>query len=1029
MRAPQDLTPRRPRVRIHGRWWIVVAVVAVVLFLVALFVFATLYTDSLWFSSVNLHSVWSTLLTVKIGLFACFAAIFFFLLWVNLVICDRTSTSPSNLEAEDELVRRYQRGIRPYAGRIYAVLAFVLALIAGAGTIGQWQNWILFSNGGSFGVQDPQFHKDVGFFVFKLPFYNFLVSWTLVSLVVVLVVTAVFYYLNGGIRVQRGGQRVMPAVKVHLSILLALIALVKAVGYYLVRFQLDVSTNGYVEGVGYTDAHARLPAYTLLMWVSLAAAAVLIWNIWRQGWQLPVLAVGVWAFVALVIGVIYPALLQALRVGPAQSTLELPYIQRNIAATRAAYGINNVQQVPFTATTTPTPGIATDNAATLNNIRVWDPDPQIALPAFQKLQGLRTYYTFDSTAVDRYAISGNLTPTLIGVRQLNSAGIASQTWVNTHLQYTHGEGTALAEANQTASNGSPLFGIQGVPPTSSTGLPEVTQAGIYFGLNDPGYVVANSKQAEIDYQEPNGANVTSHYSGSGGVRLSSLFTQFMFALRLKDPNLLISNLITGNSRIMFVRDIQSMAQKTAPFLSWDADPYAVIVNGHIDWVLDGYTTTSQYPYSQNASSAQVPPGSGLPASYNYVRNSVKLVIDAYSGSMTFYDMTTKSTSDPVLQAYESAFPGMFVPVAHMSSALRAQLRYPEDIFSVQTAVYGRYHITSPTAFYNAADAWSISPTAGAGPPSQALLVPQTTNAQGQIISGPPQRMAPIYQVLQEPATSGQALTISDAYVPYSSSSTQIQTLSAFMMATSDPNDYGKLKAYVTPSGQSIIGPAQADAQIEQNSSVSSQITLLDQHGSSVLLGNTLMVPLDQSMLYIRPLYVASTDNPVPQLRYVIAVFGPHVVMDTSTGAALSDLFGAQIPGASTGPSNTTPSNPALPSTISSQIQQYLKQASADYTQAQADLKAGNLGAYQQDVDNMNTALNQAQQLLSGAGAATSTGTSTTTAPPSSSSTAPQASAGSTTTTTGAGATSANPSSRATTTTVPANEALAPPSSG
>ncbi len=968
MRTPGDIPASRPaRARHRGRWWLVAALAVLVVVLASLRSLATVYTDSLWFSSVGLHQVFASLLAVKVGLFAFFGALFFAVLWVNLLVCDRLAVATATDEPEDELVRRYQRATRPYAGRLYAGVSFLLALIAASGTIGEWQNWILFRHGGSFGIKDPQFGLDVGFFVFKLPFLSFVVDWTLVSLVVILVVTAVFHYLNGGIRAQRVTPRVRPAVKAHLSVLLALIALAKAAGYVLARYQLDLSTNGYVEGAGYTDVHARLPALSLLFWISLAAAVVLLYNIRRQGWTLPVLAVGVWAFVALVVGVIYPAVLQVLKVNPNQSALERPYIARNISMTRQAYALNGVKVSTFQAGSSITPEAVTANLATLDNIRLWDPDPAIALPTFQKLQNLHGYYTIQSVSVDRYLADGVLTPVLVGVRQINSAGVPSS-WVNTHLQYTHGSGLVLAEANQATQDGNPAFAIQNVPSTSSGGLPTITQPDVYFGLNEPGYVVADTRQPELDYELGNGTNVENHYQGTGGVRLGSFLTKAAFAIRLGDFNLLISNLITPSSRIMFVRDVEQMAQKAAPFLSFDHDPYAAVIDGHIDWILDAYTTTSQFPYSQNADTTEVPPGSSLPASYNYVRNSVKVVIDAYSGKMTFYDMTTPAHRDPILEAYESAFPHMFTPASQMSPALKAHLRYPEDLFSVQAAMFGRYHITRPTDFYSAGttggDAWNLSPTAGVGSPSNALAVTTVTNAQGQVIGTPPERMAPLYQVLQEPGTTGQRLTISDAYVPASGSSLVQNLLSAFIMSdgTGQP---GQLHVYVTPQGKSAVGPALAETRIQQAQAVSKEISFLDQHGSNVVLGNILMIPIGQSMLYVRPMYLESSGNPQPQLQDVIAVFGNNVVMASNLDDALSGVFGGIPVGtpSPTGPAGSSGSTSQLTPAVQAQIAKYLKQASDAYSQALADLKAGDLGQFQSDVNNMQANIKAAQSLL------------------------------------------------------------------
>ncbi len=981
MRVPRDLTAEpSPRRRRRARWWLLGLVVVLIVLLVSLRSLAGIYTDSLWFDSVNYHDVFSTLLLVKLGLFGVFGAIFFAVLWINLVVCDRIAGHDVVLAQDDELVRRYQQFVRPYAGRIYVAIAFVLALIGASGTIGQWNNWILFLHGGNFGVTDPQFHKDIGFYVFKLPFLTFVVDWTLAILIVTLAVVVVFHYLNGGIQPQRGVPRVRPPVKAHVSVLLALIALDKAAGYVLQRWSLVNSQDGYVNGAGYTDVHARLPAETLLIWVSVFAAAILLFNIRRQGWTLPVLAIGIWAFVALVVGIIYPALLQALKVTPAQSSLEAPYIQRNITATRDAYGLNHVTVHSFPANTSISAGQLTAASGTIGNIRQWDPDPSISLQSFQREQAFKSYYTFPSLGVDRYSVNGRLTPVVVGVRDI-SGPLPSTSWVNTHLQYTHGTGAALAESNQTTS-GNPVYGVGQIPPQSSPGLPQIKQPNVYFGQNLTGFVVANTKQLEVDYQKADGNNVESHYHGSGGVQLSSLFKRAAFALRLGDFNLLISSQITDQSRLMFVRDPVAMAQKAAPFITFNQSPYAVITNkGDIDYIVDGYTTTSNYAYSQNADTQQVAVGSNLPASYNYVRNSVKVVIDAYSGKMTFYDADPK---DPILQAYESAFPHMFTPISKMPAELQAHLRYPPDIFSIQSAIYGRYHLKSPGTFYAASSAWQLSPTAGAGPKSQALLAENTYNSQGQLVSTTPARMSPQYQVYALPHTGQQVFTVSDAFVPASQGSltdnNQNFNLTAWMVAQSDPSHYGQLDVYQTPQG--TYGPANADAEISANTTVSSDISLLDQNGSEVLLGETLMVPIGNSMVYLRPMYVSPVTNPQPQLKYVVAVLGKDVKVDTSLDAVLSDLLesgSVQLPptgGAGSNPGSSGSGSGSSGGTVPAQVAADLQQAQTDYQNALAALKAQDLAGYQSAIQAMSQQLTAAQALLpnstSGSGATTTT---------------------------------------------------------
>ncbi len=945
------------------------ALIILIILFASLRTFAVFYTDALWFSSVNLHSVWLKLFEIKAGLMVTFAVIFAVLLLASLIVAERLAPKGPTLDAEDEFVKRYQEVIGPYARWLRAGVVVVLSLIVGSQAIGQWNNWILFRHRTAFDATDPEFHRNVSYFVMTLPFEQFLVHWTLVALFLVLVVTVLSHYLNGGIRMQGSRPRVRPAVKAHISVILGLLALVKAVGYYLARFNLDLSSNGYVQGAGYTDVHARLPALELLILVSLAAAALLIYNIRRQGWALPILGVGLWFLVALTAGTIYPAAVQALKVNPSQNTLERPYIQRNIDATRAAMGINNVQSVAYPAATNLTASELSANGNTLANVRLWDPTQ--TQQTFDKLQDLRTQYQFNTLAVDRYMVNGTETPVVVGVREINPSDLPSSSWVNTTLQYTHGYGMVISPANTATTNGDPVFAVGGVPPVSNSGLPTITQPSVYFGLNNAGYVVANTKQPEMNYQLTNGTNDETHYSGDGGVQLSNFFKQAMFAVRFSDFNLLISNQITSQSRLMFDRGVQARVSKAAPFLSLDSDPYPVLLNGQIYWIQDAYTTTDNYPYAENANTSALPATSGLNENFNYVRNSVKVLINAYTGKMTFYVM---NPHDPIIQTYESAFPGMFTPASEMSSDLKEHLRYPEDIFTVQASMYGKYHITNASSFYSAADAWALSPSPGSGSPSQALQTTLTTNAQGEEVStGQLVRMAPIYQVMKVPGQNEQSFNLLDAFVPISGQS-QIQTLSGFMIAGSDPAHYGQLQMFVTPRNNPVNGPAIVAAKIDATASVSREISLLNQNGSSVLLGNVLMIPVADSLLYIQPLYVESSRNAIPELQQVIAVYGNlNAAIGPTLSSALTQVFAAPV--------STAAGNNNSSTALSPQVRALLVEAQQSWQQSQTDLKAGNLGAYQTDINALESDLQEVQTLTG-----TSPTTSTTTTTPASTTT-------------------------------------------
>jgi hypothetical protein len=655
-------------------------------------------------------------------------------------------------------------------------------------------------------------------------------------------------------------------------------------------------------------------------------------------------------------------------------------------------GITNVHTHSFPADQSLTPSGLVANQATLNDVRLWD--PELTSATYTKLQAIRTYFNFETLAVDRYPVNGVLTPVVAGVRQINTGDLPAQGWVNTHLQYTHGYGMIVSPGNQVTNSGQPSFAIGNVPPQSAPGLPTVGQPSVYYGLNNSGnqapYVIADTRQKEIDYQLQNGTNRETHYASTGGVQLTSFARRLAFAVRFGDLNMLISNLMTRRSRVLFVTDVRTAVQKAAPFLSLDADPYPVLVGNRIDWVLDAYTTTDHFPYAQTADTGALPPGSGLQQSFNYVRNSVKVIVDAYSGEMTFYDMSSiTGHRDPILQAWERAFPGMFTPASKMHPDLRAHLRYPEDLFTVQAGAYGRYHITDPLAFFNAGDAWNISQSPGAGPPQQALQSTFTTNAQGQPVStGQVARMAPLYQVLRLPGQAGPTFNLMDAFVPVSGGD-QIQTLSAFMAASSDGAQYGNLNVYVTPRQTPVDGPALIDARIQSVPEISQDNTLFNTNGSSVILGNVLMVPVNSSMLYFRPYYVQSSRNALPVLKFVIAVYsGPagntQVAIGDTLEHALEKVFQAAVPIG--GPQAPAPTGPSTgPSPLTLQIQSLINQLGSLSQAEQTDLKNGNLGQYQNDVNSINNVIQRLQQLANGSssssgssGSSTSSTTTTTT---------------------------------------------------
>ncbi|MGH2687988.1 MAG: UPF0182 family protein, partial [Actinomycetota bacterium] len=816
---------------------------------------ATVYTDYLWFASLGRDNVWLKLLSVKAGLALAFTSAVFGLVWVNLRISDRLAPAvrapipdQSPLQIIHTLTQR-----RP--GLLRLGVAAVAALALGAGAWTQWNEWLLFRNQVPFGIADPQFGRDVGFYVFRLPFAAFAVEWLFGSLLAVTAIVAFAYYLNGAIRLGLGTRAITAGAMGHLSLLLGLVALARSVGYWLDRFELTLSEQGIVQGAMYTDVSANLPAVNLLAVISVLSAALFFSNIRRRGSALPVIAVALWALVALVVGRGYPAIVQRFVVQPAESAKEAPFIDRNIKATRAAMGLDDVGVRPFAYDEQLSAEALVANAETVRNVRLWD--PQVLRRTYQRLQEVRTFYRFTDVDVDRYVVGDRMTQIVLSARELNSDSLPADTWENRRLAFTHGYGAVLSPANAVTSDGQPDFLVRNIPPQ---GQPEIQQPRLYHGELIAGYAIVNSGRDEIDYLQEDGTAVTNRYDGRGGVRLDSVWRRMAFALRFADVNPVISPFVTPGARILYVRDIRERASAIAPFLHFDTDPYPVVLDGRVVWLMDAYTTTDRYPYAQEASTGRLAEASGLDHEFNYVRNSVKVAVDAYHGDVTFYVV---DPADPILAAYAKALPGLFKEPGEIPDGLRAHFRYPEDLFRVQTDMWGRYHIGDPLEFYSQSDRWSIAQHPGSA-------LPGSSDPQGAPGEA---RMEPYYLLMRLPDAPEAEFLILQPFVPFSADDSR-RELSGFMVAKSDPHDYGRLEVFVMPRDRQVDGPAIVNARINQEPEVSQLITLLSRAGSEVLLGNLLIIPVEQSLVYVRPLYVQATGaNAVPELKKVIVAFG------------------------------------------------------------------------------------------------------------------------------------------------------------
>ena len=978
MRAPTDMPRRQPRLPGRGRVLIILGVVVFFVLLTSLRGLAGFYTDYLWFSSLHRASVFRGILGAKVALALIFTGAFFVLLLVNLVIADRLAPPFRPTGPDEEFLERYHDLVGARTGLVRVLLSLVLALIAGAGVSSEWNSWILFTHGGHWGVKDAQFHKDLGFYVFKLPFLSFVSGWLFASLLIILIVTAVAHYLNGGIRMGSVAERVAPRVKVHLSVLLGLLAIVKAFGYWLQRYDLSISSRGYVDGPGYTDVHAQLPAINLLLLISIAAFLLFIVNIWRRGWTLPVLGVSLWALVAVVAGAIYPQVVQRFSVTPNEPQKERPYIARNIAATREAMGLDSqvVTTSDFALNTDKATINLANNQATVRNIRIWDPSSQALGKTFPQLQRTRQFYRVNDVDIDRYQLSGSPnandeTEVAISVRDLDSSNVPQKSWAGKHLAYTHGYGAIVAPANAKEGSGEPVFIAKDVPYSTSVPALKLDQPAVYFGEALSGYVITNSKVKEIQYSGDKGT-VHSSYTGTDGVKLGNIFKRTAFALKFGDPDLIISKQLSGSSKILYKRDITDRAKALAPFLHFDADPYPVIVDGRIQWVMDAYTTTDRYPYGETADNGFLDPNSGLNGHFNYVRNSVKAVLDAYNGSVTFYVMPTK---DPIINAYRKAFPTLFTDYRKMPESLRVHLRYPEDMFRVQTNMWGDYHISNPGDFYSGDDKWDVSLDPGTAGVTEATRT--STDAAGNPVVTRQPRIDPYYLFTQLPGSTRASFVLLRPFAPQAAQDDN-QVLTAFMVGQSDGKDYGKLKVFVMPRRKPPNGPALVQGEIQSNHDVSQAETLLSGAGSRVSYGSLIAVPIDNGIVWVRPFYVTSTQTDVPTLQKVIVDFNGTVVIRDTLQEALTAVFGNAPPTLEQGADGGTTAPPTPSGTVTQQVATLLTQAQALFDQADAALAAKDLAKYQ-DLTNQGRAKTaQAEKLLEGsAGTSASTTTSTT----------------------------------------------------
>ncbi len=907
---PQPDLPRRPSrgdrkgergSRFAGRGRMLVGVFLGGLFflLISLRGIASFYTDYLWFRSLDLTSVWRTVLGAQISLTLIGAVAFFGLCWGNLTIADRLAPAFRPSSGEDDLIERYHEIVGRRAGLVRLALAAFLALVVGVSLGASWNQWVLFTNRVDFGERDATFNTDIGFYVFQLPFLSTVAAWLFSALILVLIVTLMAHLLNGGIRFHTNLDRVTPQVKAHVSVLLGALTLVQAGRYWLDRYQLTFSTRGTVDGATYTDVNVQLRVIYLLIAISLFAFALFIANIWRRGWVLPSMAVGLWLFVVVLAGALVPAFVQRFRVEPSESSMEQQYIENNIAATRTAYGLDDVDRRVFDFSTDLDVEEIIDNVDVVANIRLWD--PEVMRESYTAQQQIRQFYRINDVDVNRFVLDGELTQVMLGARNLERSGIPQASWEATHLAFTHGYGLVAAKANTKTTGGGPEFLAEDIPVRTSGGLPELDpeRAGIYFGEDKGGYVIVNTDREEIDFQDENNETQFTEYDGADGITIGGGLPGFVnrsaFALRFGDINPLISGNIRPESRVMIERDVRSRVASLAPFLAFDGDPHVVLVDGGIRYVVDAYTTTANYPNAQRADIGGLSEDSGLRGrSFNYARNSVKAVVDAYDGTTTFYIV---DPDDPIVQAYAKAFPDLFEDMDEAPDELIEQFRYPEDLFTVQTQMWARYHEGNPDTFYNANSAWSVPREPGIVSLNTAAAA-DAVGPDGQVLTDQ-DRFVPQYLLSRLPGEESESFIIMRPFVPSGGSDTQQRLLTSFMVANSDPDNYGQLQTYVAPSDNLPEGPNLVADRMDSAAPVRELQTLLCSQGTTCRLRNMVIVPIGDSLLYVRSLFAQGDETGVPRLERVIVSYqspgGQRVRVDTSLRGALVQLFGEDVP--------------------------------------------------------------------------------------------------------------------------------------
>ncbi|WP_262852228.1 UPF0182 family membrane protein [Mumia quercus] len=948
----------RPDVGRQGRRVLIPTIITLVALLFLGAIFTGVWTDRLWFRSVDYSSVFSTMLSTRVLMFLGFGLLFAGIVLLNVWIAYRSRPTATGPLRPNDPVLRYREAIHPLRKVGMVALGVLLLIFAGSSAAGQWRTFLMWRNATDFGKDDPTFGLDISFFVFDYPWLRFLTAYGFAVLIVSGLAVAFVYYVYGGIAISGKNRKISRATQTHLSIIIGLIMLLKAFAYWLDRFGFSVDANNLLTGITYTDANARIPSKNILLVVSLLCALLFFANAIWQNWLLPGISLALLVLTSVLIGGIWPAIMQSFQVKPSEPDKEAPYIARNIEATRDAYGIAGVEKQNYNAKTTLTPQQLTESAESRVSTRLLD--PTLVSPAFEQLQQVRGYYTVpDTLDVDRYRLGDNENPQdiVIAARELNLDGLPAnqRNWANDHTIYTHGYGVIAARGNERGAQGQPVWVERDIPPVGELDLDK--QPRIYFGENSPAYSIVGRPDGadpiEVDIPRGNGSgdgdtaeNATQNtYDGKGGVDIGNAFNKLLYAVKFSEPNIILSNRVNENSKILYDRNPRDRVAKVAPWLTIDGDPYPAVVDGKVVWIIDGYTTSANYPYSEKVSldeaTSDTLTGSGaqavLPSDrINYMRNAVKAVVDAYDGTVDLYEWDTQ---DPMLKTWMKVFPGTVKPKSEISADLLEHLRYPVDMFKVQRNILGAYHVTDPQTFYEGGERWKI---------------PEDPTSKGSL-------QPPYYLSIQRPGEDQTRFSLTSVYLPNSR-----QNLASFVSVNSEAADvegYGKIQILQLGSATQVDGPNQIANSFEADSRVSSALLPFKNASTKVQFGNLLTLPVGEGLLYVQPVYIrrTATEGSYPVLQFVIASFGEGIGFGQNLDEALRVALGIEGAPTPTPEEGTTEEGdggdtPATPSPQT--VEQLLEQADAAYDAAQKALEAGNLGEYQRQVEQMAKLLGQ-----------------------------------------------------------------------